>query len=183
MKKILYVAVFAAVFFVGCKSSAPKEAPSVDIDYIAELAEHPEYLDGTDYLCPTGHVDLTPTPAGYKPFYISHYGRHGARYAWQSDIYKRLHKVLGKAEEESNLTELGKDWRARYESLYPDVKYRTGDLSRKGWQQQQELAHRMYSNFPQVFNVDAHVRAWTSTSTRCVMTMSAFCLGDRKSVV
>ena len=28
-------------------------------------------------------------PKGYKPFYISHYGRHGARYAWQSDIYEK----------------------------------------------------------------------------------------------
>ena len=182
MKKTLILTLIAAFALCSCaQKNAPKQAPDpASVDYLAELAEHPEYLDGTDYLCPTGHVDLTPAPRGYKPFYISHYGRHGARYAWQSDIYKRLHKVLAQADEEGNLTDLGKDWRARYESLYPDVKYRTGDLSRKGWQQQIELAHRMYSNFPQAFIVDAKVRAWTSTSTRCVMTMSAFCLGLQK---
>ena len=26
----------------------------------------------------------TPAPRGYKPFYSSHYGRHGSRYAWNS---------------------------------------------------------------------------------------------------
>jgi hypothetical protein len=35
----------------------------------------------------------------------------------------------------------------------------------------------MYLNFPELFTDDAYVMARTSTSTRCVMTMSAFCLG------
>ena len=180
MKKSLFVALFTAFLLIGCGENKTKTPPE-PVDILTQLQEHPEYLDGTDYLCPTGYVQLTPAPKGYRPFYLSHYGRHGARYAWQSDIYKRLHKVLGKAEEEGNLTELGLDWRARYESLYPDVKYRTGDLSRKGWEQQKALAHRMYRNFPGIFRGDdAHVRAWTSTSTRCVMTMSAFCLGLQK---
>ena len=147
------------------------------VDAEALVAEHPEYLDGTDMLCPSDYVKLTAEPKGYKAFYLSHYGRHGARYAWQSDMYRRLHKVFGAALEEDNLTDLGKDYRERYESLYPDVKYRTGDLSRKGWEQQKALAKRMYLNFPELFTDDAYVMARTSTSTRCVMTMSAFCLG------
>ncbi|MBO7371453.1 MAG: histidine-type phosphatase, partial [Bacteroidales bacterium] len=28
------------------------------------------------------NYSLTPAPKGYRPFYISHYGRHGSRYAW-----------------------------------------------------------------------------------------------------
>lgn len=175
MKKAFILFSIVAIV-VSCNGFKP-QVPPAQKDIVEELAEHPEYLDGTDYLCPTGPQKLTPAPAGYKPFYLSHYGRHGARYAWQSDLYKRIHKVLGTAKEEENLTDLGKDWRKRFESLYPDVKYRTGDLSRKGFRQQEELAGRMYSNFPGIFKDDAHVRAWTSTSTRCVMTMSAFCLG------
>ena len=164
--------------FVSCKEQPAKEAQVMaPVDAEALVAEHPEYLDGTDMLCPADYVKLTPAPKGYKVFYLSHYGRHGARYAWQSDMYRRLHKVLGKAYDEGNLTDLGKDYRARFESLYPDVKHRTGDLSRKGWEQQQALAERMYKNFPQIFGNDAYVMARTSTSTRCVMTMSAFCLG------
>lgn len=150
---------------------------SAQVDYLKELKEHPEYLDATDYLCPTGPVALTPAPEGYEAFYLSHYGRHGARYAWQSDLYKKIHKLLDKAADEDNLTAQGKDWKERFDQLYPSVRYRTGDLSRKGWQQQKELAERMYANFPEIFPEGAHVRAWTSTSTRCVMTMSSFCLG------
>ena len=177
MKKTIFLSIVAALVLCGCAQKSANIQPPVQVDYLTELAEHPEYLDGTDYLCPTGPVKLTPAPAGYKPFYISHYGRHGARYAWQSDIYKLLHYTFKDAREADNLTELGNDYRHRFESLYPDVKYRVGDLSRKGFRQQEALAERMYKNFPQVFNGDAHVRAWTSTSTRCVMTMSAFCLG------
>ena len=92
-------------------------------------------------------------------------------------MYDRLDKVFAGAASADILTSLGKDVKRRFDILYPDVRYRVGDLSRKGWQQQQELASRMYDNFPGIFRKDAHVRAWTSTSTRCVMTMSAFCLG------
>ena len=164
---LLLISVFAAVLTASAQQK----------DYETVLKEHPEYLNATDFLCPTDAVPLTPAPKGYKPFYISHYGRHGARYAWQSDMYERLKNVFGKAEEEDNLTEYGKEFKAKFDILYPDVRYRVGDLSRKGFEQQQNLAGRMYSNFPAVFKKNARVRAWTSTSTRCVMTMSAFCLG------
>ena len=147
-------------------------------DIMQTLEAHPEYLDASDYLCPTGAVKLSASPRGYKPFYISHYGRHGARYAWQSDLYDRLNNALSAASRDTNLTAYGKEFKRRFDVLYPEVRYRVGDLSRKGWQQQQELADRMYTNFPAAFrDKTARVRAWTSTSTRCVMTMSAFCLG------
>jgi len=152
---------------------APAQQPDID----AHLRAHPEYLAGTDFLCPTGPVALTPAPRGYKPFYISHYSRHGARYGWQSDLYEFIGSTLSTAAEEGNLTEFGADYKRRFDSLYPEVRYRVGDLSRKGWAQQMALAERMYRNFPKVFPNGAEVRAWTSTSTRCVMTMSAFCLG------
>jgi len=170
MKKsilLVTVALLALAFQAGAQQP----------DYLMQLENHPEYLAGTDFLCPTGPVALSAAPKGYKPFYISHYGRHGARYAWQSDLYDRLNDVLSAAAEADNLTAQGQDYKRRFDTLYPDVRYRVGDLSRKGWQQQQELAQRMYANFPGVFKGEAKVRSWVSTSTRCVMTMSSFCLG------
>ena len=155
-------------------AALPSGAQQPDID--ARLKAHPELLSGTDYLCPTAPTaPLTRAPKGYKPFYISHYGRHGARYAWQSDLYDLIHGALSRAEEKDNLTEYGQAFKKRFDSLYPEVRYRVGDLSRKGWKQQEELAGLMYARFPKVFSDGAEVRAWTSTSTRCVMTMSAFC--------
>ena len=167
-----FVLILALSFAAGAYCSYAQQA-----DVIESLASHPEYLDGTDMLCPVEAVKLTPAPRGYKPVYISHYGRHGARFGWQSDLYERLNDVFSAAEKEDNLTPLGIDYKRRFDSLYPELRYRVGDLSPKGWWHQQQLASRMYDNFPSVFNGDAHVRAWTSTSTRCVMTMSSFCLG------
>lgn len=146
-------------------------------DWLQQLESHPEYLDGTDMLCPVGATKLSPSPKGYKPFYLSHYGRHGARYAWQHDLYKWLNEVFTQAEKADNLTDLGKDYKRRYDSLYPELRYRTGDLTNKGWRHQQQLAERMYRNFPGILSKGAVVTARTSTSTRCMMTMSSFCLG------
>lgn len=146
-------------------------------DYEAILAAHPEYLAGTDFLCPTDKVPLTAAPKGYEAFYISHYGRHGARYAWQDDMYSSLNDLFGRAASHRNLTEVGKRFWKQYQELYPEVYNSTGILSPKGWRQQQELAALMYSNFPEVFPKGASVTARTSPSTRCIMTMSSFCLG------
>lgn len=144
-------------------------------DYRQFLMEHPEHLAGTDYLCPTSPVPMTKAPKGYKPFYISHYGRHGARYAWQSDIYDSLRDFLAGADSIDNLTPAGKEFFRKFETLYPDVRYNIGELSHKGWVQQQELASLMYENFPKVFTDDARVEAATSPAGRCIMTMSSFC--------
>ena len=37
-------------------------------DYLMQLEAHPEFLAGTDYLCPTGPVALSPAPKGYNAF-------------------------------------------------------------------------------------------------------------------
>ena len=163
----------SGLLFLAAAIAADAQQP----DYLQQLEAHPEFLAGTDYLCPTGPVALTVAPKGYKAFYVSHYGRHGARYAWQGDLYSWLNEVFSQAEADGNLTSQGRDYKRRFDALYPSVRYRTGDLSRKGWQQQQELAERMYRNNPEIFKGEATVRSWVSTSTRCVMTMSSFCLG------
>ena len=92
---LLATAAFVAALF--CASAQ-------QYDIMQQLQDHPEYLDGTDYLCPTGPVALTPAPEGYKAFYLSHYGRHGARYAWQSDLYDKIRKKLQKGLDADNLT-------------------------------------------------------------------------------
>ena len=41
------------------------------------------YLSGSNYLDYDRQLSttpLTPTPKGYEPFYMSHYGRHGSRW-------------------------------------------------------------------------------------------------------
>lgn len=167
--KLLLAAVLAISAGTLLNANNPK--------WLEDLGAHPEYLAGTDYLCPAEDSPLTKAPRGYKPFYLSHYGRHGARYAWQSDMYSSLKEVFTFAAENGLLTSTGEEFKARFDELYPSVKDRTGDLSRKGWEQQQNLAALMFKRFKRIFKKDSYVMARVSTSTRCIMTMSAFCLG------
>ena len=65
MIKTLLAALSAAIVLIGSNGFTP-QTPPVQPDYLAELAEHPEYLDGTDFLCPAGPEKLTPAPAGAR---------------------------------------------------------------------------------------------------------------------
>ncbi|MBQ0024463.1 MAG: histidine-type phosphatase [Bacteroidales bacterium] len=168
MKKLL---VFLAVTASCCISNAQQ------YDYLENLKAHPEQMSGCDYLCPTDNTPLTATPQGYEAFYISHYSRHGARYAWQSDLYDRIRDVLFEADSLDNLTPIGKEYLAKFRKIYPEIQYSYGELSRKGWEQQQNLGKLMYTRFPEVFDDNSKVTAATSPVQRCVMSMSAFCLG------
>ncbi|MBQ2186732.1 MAG: histidine-type phosphatase, partial [Bacteroidaceae bacterium] len=50
---------------------------------------------------------LTSAPKGYKPFYISHYARHGSRYYWNAFLYQELDSLLSKAHNMHVLTPEG----------------------------------------------------------------------------
>ena len=76
MTRHLLLPLAALLLFAAAPLTRAQQA-----DILDQLRTHPEYLDGTDYLCPTVPAALTPAPEGYQAFYISHYGRHGARYA------------------------------------------------------------------------------------------------------
>ena len=41
---------------------------------------------------------LTPAPKGMKPFYISHYGRHGSRFHTKPSMYNAPFRTLQKAD-------------------------------------------------------------------------------------
>ena len=48
---------------------------------------------------------LTPAPAGYTPYYISHYGRHGSRYLIRPADYDKPYMTLRKLADAGMLTE------------------------------------------------------------------------------
>lgn len=113
----------------------------------------------------------TPAPAGYKPFYISHFARHGSR--WLPDD-KRYESVCQQFADTSNLTPLGKDVRRRLLLVYEDAKGRGGDLTALGAEQHRLMAERMVENYGEVFADSAEVSARSSVVGRCVMSMNAF---------
>lgn len=115
----------------------------------------------------------TPTPQGYAPVYISHYGRHGSRWLPSDDRYR---KVLEQFDDTTNLTPLGKDVRKRLLRIWADAEGRGGDLTALGARQQQALAERMFKRWNSVFHQGDKVEARASVVGRCVTSMTAFLL-------
>ena len=62
--------------FLLCSSFASLQAQTSKNEVINNI-----FLASSNYYAyPVPTKKLTPPPVGYKPFYISHYGRHGSRY-------------------------------------------------------------------------------------------------------
>ena len=123
---------------------------------------------------------LSPSPKGYKPFYISHYGRHGSRYAWNAKTYTQLRDILTQAHEEQALTPLGEEFYENFMPFYETPLINTGDLVPLGFEQHKRIGEWAYDSFPEVFRKNKHVDAIVSTAPRSIVSMSSFCLSLQK---
>ncbi len=164
-KRLLLVVVFALNLFVVSSQQSTKEYMMNNIELTA--GNYTPYLKEIP--------SQTKAPKGYKPFYISHYGRHGSRYHHTANDYKIMYEWMAKADSANALTEKGKSVRQRFEGMYRDYYSLAGDLTQKGVAQHKGIAHRMVQNFPSVFKKEAKIIVKSSTSVRCVMSMDAFC--------
>lgn len=116
-------------------------------------------------------VRLTEAPEGKKPFYISHYGRHGSRFLVEKKEYSDPQLVLAKADSLGKLTPLGKDVLRRVTILGDEAYNRWGELTPLGARQHQQIAKRMYERFPEVFAGDVCVDAKSTIVIRCILSM------------
>ena len=68
-------------------------------------------FDFASNACPYHSMDRsdTPAPAGYKPFYMSHYGRHGSRFLGNASDLEPFIGILEKEKEKGNLSALGSE--------------------------------------------------------------------------
>lgn len=140
-----------------------------------EMFDTPEKTAGVYYAYPEkAIVPQTPAPKGYKPFYISHFGRHGSRYLISDDQYKVVIDLLQNAADKDALTSLGKDVLQRLQKVWQETEFRGGDLSPLGVREQRGIAQRMYAQFPSVFLNHTPINAQSTTVLRCAMSMDAF---------
>jgi putative alpha-1,2-mannosidase len=124
------------------------------------------------YPVPSDTMKYHFPPAGYHPFYISHYGRHGSRWMISDDSYKWINRHF---EDKSNLTPLGKNVRKRLQKVWANAKGNGGKLTQIGAQQHRGIADRMFVNFSKVLERDdVNVSARSSIVGRCVASMQAF---------
>ncbi len=167
MKKFLKKLSLLAVLFASISFA---QTDSVKAEILKDFRK----MGSNYYAYPTPTVKYTKAPAGYKPFYLSHYGRHGSRFHQPADHYHELYNILARADSLGKLTDLGKDLLKRARFLEEYAAPRAGDLTQLGVQQHQGIAKRMVKNFPEIFKNDAYVEAYASTSVRCVVSMAAF---------
>lgn len=120
---------------------------------------------------PGPHKQLTPAPKGYKPFYISHYGRHGSRYLIDPNDYDFPLSTLKRADELGKLTPLGKETLKKVIMLHDEAEKRLGELTLLGAEQHQDIARRMYERFPEVFAGKTNIDAKSTIVIRCILSM------------
>lgn len=134
-----------------------------------------EKAGGVYYAYPVTASQNTPAPRGYKPFYVSHYGRHGSRYLISDEDYRRVIDRFADAHAHNALTPLGEDVYRRLQQVWPEAEGRGGDLTPLGVRQHKGIASRMYKAYPEVFAGSPNITARSTTVVRCALSMAAFC--------
>lgn len=159
--------VILALTAAGASAQTTREEVYADLDKAG----------GVYYAYPVTESLNTPAPKGYKPFYISHYGRHGSRYLISDSDYLDLLTLMRDARDAGALTPLGLSALDRLEQVWLEAEGRGGDLSPLGARQHHDIATRMYKAFPEVFAPGAELDAKSTTVLRCSLSMAAFCEG------
>ena len=178
MKRTLLICLGLAlclVFGISLKAQPESYPATQDPEFMANIQENIWRVGITT--CPYEYIPgaETPVPKGFKPFYISHYGRHGARSSWAGGTYSYVLRVFNTAYEMGILTE---DGEAALTRLAQVVEYHDGmdgHLMPLGCREHQGIATRMYKKFKKVFSSgNKRVRAVSSISPRCIVSMNAF---------
>ncbi len=124
-------------------------------------------------------------PAGYSPFYINHVGRHGARYLSSASKITQVLKILHSAKQQNRLTARGAEIDSFLTELSVLSEDRWGELTALGKEEQRNIARRMITNYPAVFDpVRGDSMTIFSISTnvhRCIESMESF-IAELKSL-
>ena len=100
MKRITFIIITVVLAGLAVSATTPRKQVLGNFDRSA--SNHYAYPYGTDVKVP----ELSAAPAGYEPFYIDHYGRHGSRWLTNAKYYERPCKELAKAKEAGMLNQL-----------------------------------------------------------------------------
>ncbi len=122
-----------------------------------------------------GDFTDTKAPKGYKPVYISHYGRHGSRSSWDRETYGKLISILEQAKEAGVLSASGDSLLHETRLILEATAGMDGRLTYRGQREHRGIASRMYRRYRGVFrNGSRYVRVLSSEVPRCLVSMAAF---------
>ena len=166
MKRILTLIVSAAL----CLSLGAQN------DALRLITENPYRAANNMHYYEFNPIEDTPAPKGYKPFYISHYGRHGSRYEGNSTFARAAQEGFFHLDSLGLLTPAGKTLYAQVERIVEAHKGMEGTLTPRGAREHKLLAQRMAARFPAVFKNKERqeINSFSSTVGRCIVSMCNF---------
>ena len=138
------------------------------------IKQMPSYASCNYHVYPDSiTTPLTPSPAGKKPFYISHYGRHGSRYISSRSGYDIPYIMMLQADSLDELTPVGRKVLHEMNLIMQDTENRWGELTGYGKKQLQQIGRRLAERFPEVLCPGARVSAVSTPVPRCIESMGA----------
>ena len=140
------------------------------------IRKYPSYASCNYHIYPEITDTLTPPPGDKKPFYLSHYGRHGSRYINSRSGYDIPYKMMAQADSLDELTVFGEEVYAEMRRIMRDTENRWGELSGYGKRQLEAIGRRMAQRFPEIFCPGARVTAVSTVVPRCIESMGSAAL-------
>ena len=166
MKRVLTLLLLAWSVFGWAQRTAVRE----------EVLSDWNKASGLDCVYDCSPKAQTPAPSGYKAFYISHYARHGSRYAYTEKTYSVPLEVLRSGADAGLLTPRGAALLTALEAFWAEHRWQVGDLTPLGWAQHEWIAAQMVQSFPGAFGKGSRVDGCSSPSPRAIMSMTSECL-------
>jgi hypothetical protein len=167
MKKVIYISVLLLLSSVLIHAQTTREEFFSDSRHAGGIYQQYIYA----------YAPMAPAPRGYKPFYISHYGRHGSRWLSTADPYINPYNILREAHVAGKLTALGVSLYERVTVAAEDAYKRYGDLSELGVMEHRDIADRMFYSFPEVFSTkrgrECNIYSRSTIVPRCILSMAA----------
>lgn len=168
MKRLhLFIALFTALSVSIAHAVTPQ-------DIQAEFTVNPGKSGGIYYAYPYTSDSIPEFPEGYEPVYISHYGRHGSRWAINEKQYPLVINLLEREQKNGNLTTVGEEVLAKVRVIADHARGHAGELSPLGQRQHKAIARRMMERTPSLFADSACISALSSIEPRCIVSMAAF---------
>ena len=138
-----------------------------------QLAANHNRSASNHYAYPTEALGKpSQAPAGYEPFFINHYGRHGSRWLTKQSSYDNPVATFEQLQQLGVLNKQGEVLLEQLRKIAFEARGRAGDLSDVGAEQHQGIAQRMCQNFPEVFDGDATIDARSTVWIRCILSMA-----------
>ena len=166
------------IVFLSCTSALAQPAQSKQ-ELMRLLQDKPERSAPLlyNYEAPSKIID-TPAPKGFKPFYVSHYGRHGSRYHCAEYFFRSPMAVLDSLDAHNLLTDEGKSVLGDMQVIADAHDGQIGYLTHKGARQHQDIAGRLYRRCPEIFNQRDRQEVYCVATgvPRCIQSMANFCL-------